>query len=62
MVDVAEWFIWPKGTKYPGKKIHQTPDSYLRWASENWSNDDVANACYEELKWRDKYNEHIEDD
>lgn len=45
---------------FKGRELEEIPSSYLRWVSENWNDDDVANAAYEELKWRDKWDKHWE--
>ena len=61
MTDLTEWFTWPKQCKYPGLKIDSTPSSYLKWAIQNWDDEDVVIACEEEMEWRDNNREHIDD-
>lgn len=45
-------FRWPPRTKYGGMTIDETPDSYLRWAINNWEDEDIVVLCEEELDWR----------
>jgi hypothetical protein len=61
MIDLAEWFKWPKNTRYEGQMIDSTPDSYLKWAINNWDDEDVVMACDEEMEWRIASNQHIYD-
>ena len=61
MTDIAEWFKWPANCKYGGHKIDETPNSYLKWAIDNWDDEDVVMACDEEMQWRIANNQHIYD-
>ena len=53
---------WMFGKQYYGRRMDKVPSSYLKWASENLKIDKFATIADEEWQWREKYNEHVEDD
>ena len=53
---------WMFGKKHYGKAMDKVPSSYLLWAAENLKVEAWCKAADEEWQWREKYNEHVEDD
>lgn len=47
--------------KFKGKEIEEIPSSYLKWGAENIKGP-ISEVMDKEWQWREKYNEHIEDD
>jgi len=52
--------VWNFG-KYKGWKMDELPSSYLKWASENFSNDTWAAACDVVWNYREQTGTHRED-
>lgn len=54
---------WPYGPdKYKDKKMEDLPSKFLRWIAENSFNDRLATAADQEWAFREKFNEHWEDE
>lgn len=51
----------PSG-KYKGFKIWKIPSGYLKWISENWSDETIASVAGEEFAHREHYNVHFWED
>jgi hypothetical protein len=48
--------------KYAGRTLSKVPSGYLRWLAENCYNDTIATAADREWQFREKYNEHFEEE
>jgi hypothetical protein len=53
--------------KYIGIPIHKIPSQYLRYVAENWEEKTkeqkrIVKACDDEWIFREKYNNHFEED
>ena len=49
------------GGKHQGKEMHEIPSDYLKWVSENWSQENVAEAADEEWNFRERNRTHFYD-
>ena len=53
--------------RYSGRYIHQIPSSYLKWVAAEWKEGtayekSVVVEADEEWQWREKNNQHFEED
>lgn len=53
--------VMPRG-KYAGKTVEEVPSSYLKWVTENWDDEQVVCACESEWNYRERYDEHWEEE
>lgn len=53
--------IMPFG-KYKGRTIEEIPSSYLRWMRDNLEDDDLTDAAYAEIEFRDIHQTHFDED
>ena len=45
--------------KFRGKTLDSVPSSYLKWLSENFTNDVVATAADRVWRWREEVGDHF---
>jgi hypothetical protein len=50
------------GKKHYGKPMDKVPSEYLLWVAENLKVESWCKKADDEWQWREKYNEHVEDD